>query len=133
MEPLEFGVERKPMGKKVLIVDDSSTFRAQVAGALSEAGFLVVEGVDGYDGIAKLAENPDISLVISDVIMPNMTGLEMLETIKAMPQHAGLPFLLLTTEGGKDMIDRARAAGAKGWLVKPFKSEQIVAAARKLT
>lgn len=121
------------MGKKILIVDDSRTIRQQVRFTLEKSGFSVVEGVDGSNGIQVLGENPDISLIISDVNMPNMDGLQMLETIKGGGQNAALPVLMLTTEGNTELIDRAKKAGAKGWLVKPFQPENLVAAVTKLT
>ena len=118
------------MAKKVLIVDDSKTIRQQVSFTLTKGGYEVVEAEDGNDGLAKLQGNPDIAMIISDVNMPNMDGLEMVEKIKA--SGSKVPIVMLTTEGAADLIDRAKAAGAKGWLVKPFKPEQLVAAVNKL-
>ncbi len=120
------------MGKKILIVDDSRTIRQQVSFTLVKAGFEVVEAEDGKDGLAKLSSSGPFVLVISDVNMPNMNGLEMLENIHALPEHSSLAVIMLTTEGGADLIERAKKAGAKGWLVKPFKPEQLVAAVTKL-
>ena len=120
------------MGKKILIVDDSNTIRQQVNFTLSKGGFTVVEAVDGTDGLAKLKEHGDIAMIISDVNMPNMNGLEMVEAIKAQGSHTAVPIIMLTTEGNTELIERAKKAGAKGWLVKPFKPEQLVAAATKL-
>ena len=121
------------MGKKILIVDDSKTIRQQVAFTLSKAGFEVVEAEDGKDGLVKLAAHSDVALVISDVNMPNMNGLEMVEAIRTNAAHGNLAIIMLTTEGSGEMIERAKKSGAKGWMVKPFKPEQLVAAAQKLT
>lgn len=121
------------MSKKILIVDDSKTIRQQVSFTLSKGGFTVVEAEDGKDGLLKLDSNSDIAMIISDVNMPNMNGLEMVETIKTGGKHGTLPIVMLTTEGSSDLIERAKAAGAKGWLVKPFKPDQLVAAVQKLT
>lgn len=118
------------MGKKVMIVDDSRTIRQQVSFTLSKGGYEVVEAEDGVEGLSKLAENADISMIISDVNMPNMNGLEMVEKMKE--NGVSIPIVMLTTEGASDLIERAKAAGAKGWLVKPFKPEQLVAAVGKL-
>lgn len=120
------------MGKKVLIVDDSRTIRQQVSFTLTKGGFDVVEAVDGKDGIDKLKTNTDVAVVISDVNMPNMNGLEMVEAIKADAAMPHPPIVMLTTEGSGELIDRAKKAGAKGWLVKPFKPEQLVAVVTKL-
>jgi two-component system, chemotaxis family, chemotaxis protein CheY len=120
------------MGKKILVVDDSRTIRQQVSFTLNKGGYEVVEAEDGGDGLVKLKENGDVLMIISDINMPNMTGLEMLEAIKGEGNHPNLPVIMLTTEGAADLIERAKAAGAKGWLVKPFQPEQLIAAVSKL-
>jgi two-component system chemotaxis response regulator CheY len=120
------------VSKKVLVVDDSPTVRQQVSLALKQAGFEVVEATDGADGVQKVGSDPSIGMVILDVNMPRMNGLEMLETIKAGGQNAGLAVIMLTSEGQQSLIDRAKKAGAKGWIVKPFKAELLVAAVKKL-
>lgn len=121
------------MGKKVLIVDDSATVRQQVAVALAGAGFDVIEAVDGLDGMQRIAESPDLALVVSDINMPRMNGIEMLQSLKKEPKYAKIPIVVLTTEGQPELIQSAKAAGAKGWIVKPFKPEMLVAAAKRLT
>ena len=116
------------MNKKILVVDDSLTVRAQVCAALTGGGFDVVEATDGADALSKVASHGDLALVICDVNMPNMDGIEFLEKI---PPRA-LPVLMLTTEGQVALMERAKRAGAKGWMVKPFKPGLLLAAARKL-
>lgn len=116
---------------KILIVDDSSTVRQQVRLALRQGGFEVVEASDGVEGVAAVKSRDDIALVISDVNMPNMDGLEMVETLKGNGANADLPILMLTTEGSPALIKRAKRAGASGWLVKPFKAHQLLAVAQK--
>ena len=119
------------MGKKVLIVDDSQSVRQQVSLALQQAGYETVEAVDGEDGAAKISSISDIALVISDVNMPKMNGLEMLEKVSGRIQ-GGLPVVMLTTEGQPSLIKRAKEAGAKGWVIKPFKAALLVSTVDKL-
>ncbi|MGC4067636.1 MAG: response regulator [Polyangiaceae bacterium] len=121
------------MGKKILVVDDSATVRQQVGLALTQAGFDILEAVDGMDGVEKMNHANDIALVICDVNMPRMNGLEMLEKVAAERKGAMVPVVMLTTEGQPELVERAKRAGAKGWIVKPFKAELLVAAAKKLT
>lgn len=118
--------------KKVLVVDDSSTVRQQVGMTLRGAGFEVVEAVDGVDGASKIASTDGLGLVICDVNMPRMNGIEMVEKVKSDPRYAGLNVVMLTTEGHPSLIARAKKAGAKGWIVKPFKPAMLLAAAKKL-
>jgi two-component system chemotaxis response regulator CheY len=121
------------MAKLVLVVDDSSTVRTQVATALKQAGFLIVEAADGQEGLATVDSNRDIAMVVCDVNMPNMNGLEMVEKVKSKPENKALPILMLTTEGQPSMIKRAKEAGASGWIVKPFDANQLVQTAKHLT
>lgn len=117
--------------KKILVVDDSASVRQQVGLALTQAGYSVIEAGDGLEGLSML-ERGDVSMVICDVNMPRMNGLEMVETIKRDPKHANLPIVVLTTEGHPALVERAKKAGAKGWIVKPFKAELMVSAVSKL-
>ncbi len=119
--------------KRVLIVDDSATIRQQVRLALSQAGFDVVEASDGEDGVAKIRGDASIAAVICDVNMPKKSGLELIEEIKAGGANSGVPIVMLTTEGQPALVQRAKEAGAKGWIVKPFKANLLVAAMLKLT
>ncbi len=121
------------MGKKLLVVDDSATVRQQVAAAVKQAGYEIIEAADGVEGIQKVKTVPGIALIVCDVNMPNMNGLEMLEQIQADPNYRQIPVVILTTEGQPDLVARAKKGGAKAWIVKPFKPELLVAAANKLT
>lgn len=118
------------MPKKVLVVDDSPSIRQQVTLTLSLAGFLVVEAVDGGDGLQQFQAESDISVVVCDVNRPKMNGIELVEKIHKVSPVT--PILMLTTEGQPASIEAARKAGAKGWIVKPFKAELFVSAVRKL-
>jgi two-component system, chemotaxis family, chemotaxis protein CheY len=116
------------MGNEIMVVDDSMMVRKQVGMALTAAGFTVVEACDGVDAMEKLSTHADVALVICDINMPRMNGLEFLENVRQ-----GLPVLMLTTEAQPELIQRATALGAKGWIMKPFKLDLVVAAARKLS
>jgi two-component system, chemotaxis family, chemotaxis protein CheY len=115
--------------KKILIVDDSETIRQSVASALEAAGFQVMQACDGLEGIERIqAERP--AMVILDVNMPRLNGLDMLERLDVKSMK--LPVLLLTTEVQPSMIARAKQAGARGWMVKPVKLDQLVEAIKKI-
>lgn len=118
--------------KKVLVVDDSATVRQQVRAALSGCDLEVVEATDGADGVARLALEAEIALVILDVNMPRMGGLDMLERVKAEERNAELPVIMLTSEGQHALVERAKRAGARGWIVKPFKADLLAAAVQRL-
>ncbi|KVV30661.1 two-component system response regulator [Burkholderia ubonensis] len=117
---------------KILVVDDSGTVRDEVAGFLRNHGLDVATAVDGKDGLAKLKTTPSIRLVISDVNMPNMDGLTMVEKIRGELGNAAVNVVMLTTESSPAMKERGKAAGVKGWIVKPFKGDAVVEALKKL-
>ncbi len=121
------------MKKKILCVEDSSTIRQQLNFALGNAGFQVIEANDGKEGLEALQNNPDIVMIIADINMPNMGGLDMIEKIHSMINFKSIPIVMLTSEGKSELIERAKAAGARGWLVKPFKFEQLMITVNKLT
>lgn len=121
------------MSAKILVVDDSRVARTQVTLILSDAAYTVVEACDGADGLEKLRENKDIAMVICDVNMPVMTGLEMLAKVKADPALAGVPVVMLTTEAQPQLIKEARSVGAIGWFIKPVKAELLLSAVRRVT
>lgn len=113
---------------KLLIVDDSTMLRDMLSYALNEGGYTdVTEAVDGVDGLEK-AKQTSFDLIISDVNMPNMDGLTMVEKIRALPQYIKTPILVLTTERGDDMKTKGKQAGATGWIVKPFVPDQLLKA-----
>jgi two-component system, chemotaxis family, chemotaxis protein CheY len=117
---------------KILIVDDSAMVRRQVGAALTLAGYSTFEAVDGIDAVAKLATTTDTALIVCDVNMPRMNGIELLEKLAGDPRTARVPLVMLTTEGQPELMKRAKALGAKGWLMKPFKPELLIAVAKKL-
>jgi two-component system chemotaxis response regulator CheY len=109
----------------VLAVDDSASMRQMLAHALRTAGYDVVEAVDGVDALDKLAAHP-IDVVITDQNMPRMDGLTLTRTLRADPRWQRLPVLVLTTESGDALKQAGRAAGATGWLGKPFDPRRLV-------
>ncbi|MBL8611879.1 MAG: response regulator [Myxococcales bacterium] len=116
---------------KVMVVDDSATVRAQVSRALVQAGFEAVEATDGRDALQKvMGPEADSVLIVCDVNMPNMSGIEFLEAARS--KGIAVPVLVLTTEGQPQMMRRAKAAGARAWIIKPFKADVLVAAAKHL-
>lgn len=118
--------------KKVMVVDDSRTVQELVSSAFVRHGFDVVCASDGIDGIEKLALNDDVALIFCDVNMPRMSGLDMISEVRRIDKYASIPVVMLTTEGRPELMRRAKDAGAKAWIVKPFKPEQLVAVVKKL-
>ncbi|MFL9879959.1 response regulator [Herbaspirillum rhizosphaerae] len=117
---------------QILVVDDSSTVRAEVGDFLKKNGLDVALAVDGRDGLTKLKSDPSIKLVVSDVNMPNMDGLTMAEKIRSELGNAAVNIIMLTTENSPIMKERGKAAGIKGWIVKPFKGDAVLATFKKL-
>lgn len=114
------------MGKQVLIVDDSATMRQMVSFTLSSAGFDVVEATDGQEAVGKLNAGVRPQLVITDLNMPRMDGIALIRTLRAMPALKFTPVLMLTTESDDAKKKEGQAAGATGWIVKPFNPEQML-------
>jgi len=119
------------MPRTALIVDDSASIREMVAYTLREAGFAVLEGIHGADALEKLgAHRADV--IITDLNMPVMDGLQLIRSVRANPSHKGTPILMLTTEADDTKKSAGREAGATGWLVKPFDPEKLVQTVRKV-
>jgi|SRR4051812_2783047 two-component system chemotaxis response regulator CheY len=119
--------------KNVLIVDDSKSIRNEVADILTRAGYSVVEASDGAEALACLAEHANLSLVVLDVNMPGMNGMDLLERIQSEHGARNIPVLMLTTEAERTLVQRAKKAGAKGWLLKPIKAELLVSTVTRLS
>jgi two-component system chemotaxis response regulator CheY len=119
------------MAKTILIIDDSVSLR-QVGGiALGAAGYQVLEACDGRDALAQLT-GTRIHLMICDVNMPNLDGIGFLKALRQLPAYKFTPVIMLTTEAGEDKKREGQAAGARAWVVKPFKPEQLLQAVAKL-
>ncbi|MDR3375275.1 MAG: response regulator [Ancalomicrobiaceae bacterium] len=113
------------MTGQILTVDDSASVRMTTRMALTRAGFSVIEAVDGLDGLAK-AKTRRFDAIVTDLNMPNMDGLKMIEEMRRLPNQIGVPILFLTTESDAGLKTRAKAAGATAWLTKPFEPDQLV-------
>ncbi|WP_160116036.1 response regulator [Candidatus Halocynthiibacter alkanivorans] len=119
------------MTKTVLCVDDSASSRALMACALKPHGYTVVQAVDGTDGLGKMGAHK-IDLVISDLNMPKMNGIEMIQAIRDDNRFDGVPIILMTAEGQKDELHKYKVVGITGWISKPFKLREICSLAKKL-
>ena len=119
------------MAKTILIVDDSASVRQVVGISLKQAGYDVIEGVDGKDALKKLT-GLKVHLIISDVNMPNMDGISLVKAVKQMPAYKFTPIVMLTTESQEAKKKEGQEAGAKAWVVKPFKPEQLLGVVQKL-
>jgi len=116
---------------KVLTVDDSRTMRGMLRMALVGAGFNVIEAVDGEHGLEVLSQN-GADVIITDINMPKLDGFGFIEAVREDAAHRATPILVLTTESDPAKKDRARRAGATGWIVKPFSPEKLVEAIRRV-
>ena len=119
------------MAKTILAVDDSGSLRQMVAFSLTAAGYQVVQAVDGQDGLNK-ARDQIVDLVLTDQNMPNMDGLTLIKSLRGMSSYQKVPILMLTTESSDEMKAKGRAAGANGWLVKPFDPKRLIDVVQKV-
>lgn len=117
--------------KKILAVDDSSSVRQMISFTLKTAGYDVVDAVDGKDGLAKAGKDK-FDMIITDLNMPNVDGIQMIIELRKLSGYAFVPILMLTTESQAEKKDAGRKAGATGWIVKPFNAEQLTSVIRKL-
>lgn len=114
----------------ILAVDDSASMRAAVRFTLEGAGYRALEACDGQDALSKMSQ--DVRLVLTDLNMPRMNGIDLVKAIRANSQYRGLPIVMLTTESQELQKQAGRAAGATAWIVKPFKPEQLIAVLKKV-
>jgi two-component system chemotaxis response regulator CheY len=119
------------MTKRIMTIDDSKTMRDMLMLTLTEAGFDVLQAVDGQDGVEKL-KGEEVDAVITDINMPKMDGYEVVRQLRADPKFSKTPILVLTTEAETEKRDIARKAGATGWMVKPFDPDRLVETVRKV-
>lgn len=115
----------------ILAVDDSASMRQMVSFTLKGAGYDVIEAADGAEAL-KLARGQPVNLVITDVNMPNMDGIALIRELRALPSYRFTPLLMLTTESSPEKKQQGKAAGATGWIVKPFNPGQLLSTVRKV-
>ncbi len=119
------------MSKTIITVDDAATMRKMISFTLKGAGHEVIEAADGVEAL-KTLQTRAVDLVITDVNMPNMDGITLTRSLRALPQFARTPVLLLTTESAPEKKAEGKAAGATGWIVKPFQQDQLLAIVAKV-
>jgi len=118
------------MSKVILAVDDSASMRQMVKFTLADAGYTVIEAVDGMDALQKLSS--PVNLVITDLNMPNLDGIGLVRKVRANPACKGVPIIMLTTESQESSKQEGKAAGATGWIVKPFTKQQMLAVVKRM-
>jgi two-component system chemotaxis response regulator CheY len=118
-------------GKVIMTVDDSASIRQMVGFTLKDAGYQVVEAMDGRDALSKL-KGATVNMVITDLNMPNMDGIELIRNLRATSACKFIPIIMLTTESQAEKKQEGKAAGATGWIVKPFRPEQLLAVVKKV-
>lgn len=117
--------------KRIMTIDDSASMRQMVTFTLESAGFEVVQAVDGRDALARL-QGREVHLFLADLNMPNMDGIELTRALRAMPEYKFVPIVLLTTESQTEKKQQGKAAGATGWIVKPFEPDKLLAVVNKV-
>ena len=115
----------------ILAVDDSASMRQMVSFTLKGAGYDVIEAADGVEAL-NIARTKGVNLVITDVNMPNMDGISLIKELRGLPSYKFTPLLMLTTESSADKKQQGKAAGATGWIVKPFNPEQLLNTVKKV-
>lgn len=118
------------MSKTIMTVDDSASIRQMVSFTLKKAGYQVIEASDGKDALSKLSG--PLHMVITDLNMPNMDGISLIKSLRAQAAYKFIPIVMLTTESQDGRKQEGKAAGATGWIVKPFKPEQLLAVVQKV-
>ena len=119
------------MGKIIMTADDSASVRQMVSFTLKQSGYEVVEAVDGKDALQKLGAQK-VDMLITDLNMPNLDGIGLIKGARALPACRFIPIVMLTTESQDARKQEGKAAGATGWIVKPFKPEQLLAVVKKV-
>jgi two-component system chemotaxis response regulator CheY len=117
--------------KTIMAVDDSASLRQMVSVVLRGGGYEVIEAADGMDALSKLRSR-EVHMVLTDINMPNLDGIELTRRLRAMPEYKFVPIVLLTTESHPEKKQEGKAAGATAWIVKPFNPDQLLAVVKKV-
>jgi len=120
------------MSKEIMTVDDSVSIRQMVSFTLKREGYDVLEAVDGVDALKKLNGENSVHMMITDLNMPNMDGIELIKNVRANAKYKFMPIIMLTTESQEERKQAGKAAGATGWIIKPFKPEQLLGVIKKV-
>jgi len=120
------------MAKTIMTADDSASVRQMVSFTLKQAGYEVVEAVDGQEALDKLKDTSSVNMLVTDLNMPNMDGIELIKKVRGESKYRFMPIIMLTTESQASKKQDGKAAGATGWIVKPFKPEQLLAVIKKV-
>jgi two-component system chemotaxis response regulator CheY len=122
------------MSKKILVIDDSASIRKSISYVLSQEKFTVVEAEDGVDGLGKAnAElNAPFDLIVTDINMPNLDGIGFIKQVRTLAAYKFTPIIVLTTESQESKMQEGKAAGATGWIVKPFSADKLIAVVKKI-
>ena len=125
------GIKEAVMARNILSVDDSASIRQLVSFTLKKEGYEVIEAVDGKDALAKI-QGVCVDLVLTDLNMPNLDGIGLIKALRAISSYRFTPIVMLTTESHTDKKEAGKQAGATGWIVKPFKPEQLISVVKRL-
>ena len=120
------------MSKTIMVVDDSSSVRQMMSFTLENAGYEVVEAEDGEEALKKLLDSKNINMIVTDLNMPNVTGLELIRSVRAKSEYKYIPIVVLTTEFHDSKKKKSKEAGATGWITKPFKPDQLIDVIKKV-
>ena len=119
------------MAKLILVADDSASMRQMISFTLNQAGYQILEAVDGKDALEKIKKTT-VNMLLTDLNMPNMNGIELIQAVRALPKYKFIPIVMLTTESDQSKKTAGKQAGATGWIVKPFKPNQLVSVLKKV-
>jgi two-component system, chemotaxis family, chemotaxis protein CheY len=120
------------VNKTIMVVDDSASIRQMVSFTIKNCGYDVVEAKDGQDALAKMNNGTTVNMIITDLNMPNLDGIGLIRNVRRLATHKFIPIIMLTTESQESKKLEGKQAGATGWIIKPFKPDQLVSVIKKV-